>query len=258
MKNKLLVTILILITKLSIAQPGITADKIVAIVDNKIILFSDVESQYQQYIQQGAKESDDLRCDLLEQLLTQKLLVAQALLDSVEVSEDEIESELDKRIRYFSNLAGGQDKLEAYYGKSVIAIKEEFRENINQQILAQREQQQIIADIKVTPNDVRDYFNSIPKDSLPYYNATVEVGQIVIRPSVSPEIKLLAKQKLEELRQRILKGEDFSKLAKIYSEDPGSQEAGGELGFTNRGELDPNFEAAAFSLKKPGDMSEVI
>jgi peptidyl-prolyl cis-trans isomerase SurA len=193
----------------------------------------------------------------LEGLLTQKLLVAQAVLDSIVVSDDEIENELNRRIRYFSNMAGGTEKLEEYYGKSIVEIKEEFRDDIREQLLAQREQQEIIKDSKVTPSDVRAFFNSIPTDSLPYYNAEVEVGEIVIKPSVSPEVKALAREKINEMRDRVIAGEDFSKLAGIYSEDPGSRDNGGELGFTDRGDLDPAFEAAAYALKKPGDVSEV-
>jgi len=233
-------------------------DGIVAVVGNKTILLSDVETQS---LQQGSAEhpvDQNIRCQTLEGLLTQKLLVAQAALDSIQVSDDEIENELDRRIRYFAGMAGGTEKLEQYYGKSILEIKEEFRDDIREQLLAQREQQEIIKDMKATPSEVRAFFNSIPADSLPYYNASVEVGEIVIKPSVSPDVKALAREKIDELRDRAMKGEDFAKLAGIYSEDPGSRDNGGELGFTDRGDLDPAFEAAAYSLKKPGDISEVV
>lgn len=234
-------------------------DKIVGIVDDKIILLSDVESQYLQYSQQYQQTLDTkIKCEILDQMLTQKLLIAQAQIDSVVVGDDEVESELDKRVRYFSNMTGGQSKLEEYYGKSIVEIKDEFRNEIKQQLLASREQQSIITNVKVNPSEVKVYFNSIPSDSLPYYNAEVEVGVIVFYPKVSNELKELARQKIKELKERADKGEDFATLASLYSEDPGSADKGGELGFVNRGELDPAFEAAAFSLKTPGQISDVV
>ncbi len=240
------------------AQAQTIVDKVVAVVDDKIILFSDIESQYSQYIQEGEKPTPTLRCEILEQLIVQKLLVAQAILDSVEVSEDEVEGELNRRVKYFSQMAGGEENLEKYYGKSIIQIKEEFREDIKQQLLSQRMQQSIIDDVRITPADVKNFYNKIPKDSLPYYNAEVEVGEIVVYVKTSDASKQYSKQKIEDLRQRTIKGENFSALAELYSEDPGSAQQGGELGFTSRGDLDPAFEAAAYALKKTGDISPVV
>ncbi len=236
-----------------------TVDKVVGIVDDKIVLLSDIESQYLQYAQQYQQDLDaKIKCNILDQLLTQKLLIAQAQIDSVVINDDEVEGELDKRIRYFSNITGGQSKLEEYYGKSIIEIKDEFRNEIKQQLLASKEQQSIITNIKVNPSEVKAYFNSIPADSLPYYNAQVEIGEIIFYPIVSNEMKELARQKIKDLKARADKGEDFATLASLYSEDPGSVDKGGELGFVNRGELDPAFEAAAFSLKTPGQISDVV
>lgn len=232
-------------------------DGVVAVIGTNPILLSEVENQSLQYKTENS-DMKELHCQTLEALMTQTLLVHHAQLDSIVVGDDEIENELNRRIRYFSQLAGGTQRLEEYYGKSILEIKEEFRDDIKDQLLAQRKQQEIIKDVKVTPTDVRHFFNSIPKDSLPYYNAEIEVGEIVIKPSVSPEVKMLAKDKTADLRKRVLAGEDFKKLAILYSEDPGSRENGGELGITDRGELDPAFEAAAYALKKPGDVSEVV
>jgi peptidyl-prolyl cis-trans isomerase SurA len=240
------------------AQAQQIVDKVVAVVDDKIILFSEIESQYSQYVQEGEKPTPTLRCEILEQLITQKLLVAQALIDSIAVSDDEVEGELNRRVKYFSQMAGGEENLEKYYGKSIIQIKEEFREDIKQQLLSQRMQQSIIDDVRITPADVKTFFNKIPKDSLPYYNSEVEIGEIVIYVKTSEASKQFSRQKIEDLRQRAIKGESFSSLAELYSEDPGSAQQGGELGFTNRGDLDPAFEAAAYALKKPGDISPVI
>jgi peptidyl-prolyl cis-trans isomerase SurA len=234
-------------------------DKVEAIVGDKMVLLSDVQTQYQQIYQQNkGKVPDNLACSILNDIMTQKLLIIQAGIDSIDISEDDVNTELDKRIRYFTNLIGSTDKLEAYYGKSILQIKDEFRDEIRNQLLAQKEQTSIIKDIKVTPAEVQQFFNKIPSDSLPFFNASVQVGQIVIYPKVGKELKELAYQTIADLRTRIINGESFSKLASVYSEDPGSRDNGGELGFQNRTDLDPTFAAAAFALKNPGDISDVI
>lgn len=232
-------------------------DKVIAVVGDKIILYSDVEIQYQQYLTQGNTEEEEIKCKILEQLLLQKLLLEQALEDSIEVSEDEIEGEIDRRIRYFTSLIGSEDKLEEYYGKTLIEIKDEFREDIREQLLSNRMKSSITASVKITPTEVKKFFNDIPTDSLPYFNAEMEVGQIVIYPKVSKEQKQLAKEKILSIRERIENGEKFSTMAVIYSEDPGSASNGGDLGFVKRGELVSEFEAAAFSLKEK-EISKVV
>jgi peptidyl-prolyl cis-trans isomerase SurA len=239
-------------------QPQL-ADKVVGIIDDRIILMSDVEGQYLQSTYQVTSAiPPDFRCQILNSLLTEKLLVAQSLIDSIEVTDEEVESELERRIRSFSSVAGSIEKLEEYYGKSIIEMKDEFRPQVKEQLQADRERATIVTDLKVTPSDVNNFYNSIPKDSLPYYNTEIELGELVIYPKVSEAVKEYSKQKIEDLLKRIRNGEDFSKLASAYSEDPGSADKGGELGFVNRGELDPSFEAAAFALKKPNDVSDVV
>jgi peptidyl-prolyl cis-trans isomerase SurA len=240
------------------AQPQL-ADKIVGIVDDRIVQLSEVEAQYQQYVYQSPESiQPDLKCQILDQFLTDKLLVRQAELDSVKVTDDEVEQTLDMRIRNFANIAGSMEKLEQYYGKSVIEIKDEFRNDIREKLLADRERSNIVKDLTVTPSEVVVFFNKIPKDSLPYFNAELEIGQLVIMPKVNNDIRIYAKEKITGLLDRVRKGEDFGALASSYSDDPGSADQGGDLGFINRGEMDPNFEAAAFSLKNPNDISEVI
>ncbi len=243
-----------------VAQPNVVADKIVGVVDDKIILLSDIQTQIQQYRQQYKEEiPPSFACSLLDQMLTQKLLMTQALLDSVKITDEEVAGELERKIRYYSNLLGGQDQLEKYYGKSISQLKDEFQPQIREQMLATREQQSVISDVKVSPTEVKSYFNSIPADSLALYNSEVELGEIVIYATVNPEMKQAAYDRIREIRDRIVqKGESFVNLAKFYSEDPGSAPSGGELGFRSRGELDPAFEAAAFALKNPGDVSDII
>ncbi len=240
----------------SFAQP---IDKIVAVVGSNIIMLSDVESQYLQILAQGYEQDESIKCDLLEELLFQKLLVNQARLDSVEVADEQVEEELDRRLRYFIGQIGSQEKLEAYYKKSIVEIKDDFRELIKDQLLAQQMQYKITGDVKVTPSEVREYFNHIPKDSLPYINAELEIGRIVKKPIISKKEKDEARAKAEELRQRIMEGKaKMETMAKLYSEDPGSAANGGELGFFGRGNMVPEFEAIAFSLQNTKEVSEVF
>jgi peptidyl-prolyl cis-trans isomerase SurA len=239
------------------AQPKMV-DKVVGVVGDNIILLSDVEVQIQQAKAQGEVISDRLRCTIFDQLLLEKFFLAQAQLDSVYVSEDDVEAELDKRIRYFiSTSFGSQQKLEEYYGKSTADLKDDFRKDIRNQMLAEKMQGKIYGNIKTTPSDVRAFYDNIPKDSLPYFNAEIELSQIVIKPKASQEAKDYALYKANQLREEILKGGDFAIKAKLNSEDPGSKKEGGDLGFITRGEMVQEFEAGAFKLKE-GEVSEVI
>lgn len=240
-------------------EKPVLIDKIVGIVGDKVILLSDIELQYHQMqMDQQTILPADAKCALLDQMMTNKMFLEQALLDSIKVTDDEIESELDRRIRYFVNMIGSEEKLEAYYEKSIAQIKDEFRGDIKDQLLSQREQSKIYENVKVTPSEVKEFFNSIPTDSLPYYNAEVEVGQISVLPKVTPEQKESAKKKAQELLDRVKKGEDFGTLAKIYSEDPGTAEKGGDLGNVTRGQMVTEFEAAAFNLTDSMELSPVI
>ena len=239
----------------SFAQKEI--DGVRAIIGNEIILTSDIETQYQQYLAQGYTNRGEIKCRIIEDLLYQNLLLNQAKIDSLEISEQEIDSELEKRIRYFIGQVGSKEKLEEFYGKSIIEIKSEFRDLINDQLRSQRMQGSITAGVKVTPSEVKIYFNSLPKDSLPMIEAEVEISQIVIKPEISHQEKDRIKNKLLSFKERITKGEDFKVLATLYSDDPGSAKNGGELGFVGRGDLVPAFEAAAYKLK--GDeISKII
>jgi peptidyl-prolyl cis-trans isomerase SurA len=232
-------------------------DQVIAVVGNNIVLKSDLENQYYQMLQQGAEESENARCELLEELLFQKLLLHQAKLDSVIVNDSQVESEMDRRMRYFIQQIGSEEKLEEYYGKTITAIKEEFREIIRDQLLVQQVQQKITGNITITPSEVKSFFNKIPKDSLPFVNSELEVAQIVAIPKISEEAKDEARTKAEELRARVIKGESFATLAVLYSEDPGSSKRGGELGFVDRGVFVPEFEAVAFRLKI-GQISDIV
>lgn len=232
-------------------------DKILSIVGDEIILLSDVELQYEQIKMENENVSEGMKCNLLEELMTQKMFLEQANIDSLVVSEDEVEGELNRRIQYFISMIGSQERLEEYYGKSITAIKDEFRKDIRDQLLSRQMRSKIFEDVKITPSEVKAFFNKIHKDSLPYFNAEVEIGQIVFEPEISPTQRQLAIEKIEGLQERIEKGEDFGLLALIYSEDPGSTQNNGELGFVSRGEMVKEFEAAAFKLE-PGEVSEIV
>ena len=254
MKKHILIALLLLSSKIYCQK---VIDGVEAIIGNEIILTSDIETQYQQYLTQGYTNGGEIKCRIIEDLLYQKLLLNQAKIDSLEISEQEIESELEKRIRYFVGQVGSKEKLEEFYGRSIIEIKSEFRDLINDQLLSQRMQVGITAGVKVTPSEVKTYFNNLAKDSLPTVEAEVEISQIVLKPEISVEEKERIKNKLETFKERIIKGEDFKVLATLYSDDPGSAKNGGELGFVGRGDLVPAFEAAAYKLK--GDeLSDII
>ncbi|WP_143017386.1 peptidylprolyl isomerase [Catalinimonas alkaloidigena] len=239
------------------AQQKTNVDKIVAKVDNYIVLRSDVEMTYVQMLSNGEKDNGNLKCEVLENLLVSKMMLAKAEIDSVMVEDAMVEDQMTRRMQYFINQIGSQEKLEELYGKTIDQLKGELRKQVREQMIVQKMQETITADVKVTPAEVRKFFNSIPRDSLPYFSTEVEVGQIVKYPEVSKEQKQKAKEKLQDLRKRIVNGEDFAELSKTYSEDPGSAKKGGDLGWWGRGAMVPEFEGAALQLK-PGEMSPVI
>lgn len=241
------------------AQQSQVIDKIVAVVGKNIIMQSDIEEQYMQYRLQGGMKgsASSIRCEILEDMLFRKLMLNQAELDSIEVTDEQVEQEMEYRIRYFVNQLGSQEKLEKYYNKTMKEIRDELRTMIKDQKLIDEVQRKIVEGVNATPSDVREFFNNIPKDSIPMVNAQYEIAQLVKKPPITLDEKLAVKDRLYGLRSRILKGERFSTLALLYSEDPGSAKKGGELGFHGRGEFAPEFEAAAFALKD-GEISEVV
>ncbi len=258
MKKILIFVLILALTTLKLAAQDKIVDKVIAIVGEKMVLLSDVETQYQQYFMQGnVGEPQETKCSILEEMLLQNLLLNQAEIDSIEVSPEEIESEIDRRLRFFIAQIGSKEKLEEFYNKSIIEIKEEFRSSIRDQILVQKMQAKVTEDVTISPKEVQSYFNAIPKDSLPMIESEYQIGEIKITPTIGKKSKDEAKNKLIDIQKRILEGESFETLAILYSEDPGSAKDGGELGFHSRGELYPEFEAAAFKLAK-GETSEII
>ncbi len=256
----LVLTLLMLVSKTTcLAQgEGLLLEEIIARVDNRIILKSEFDFRLYQFKSEAFQQEDaDSKCKVLESMLVEKLMLAKADIDSVVVEESQVDANLEQRMQYFIQQFGSTKKLEAAYGKSVQDLKTELRPQIKEQLVSKKMQDDITAKVKITPAEIRKFFNEIPQDSLPFFPAEVEVAQIVKYAPVSKSQRTEAKRKLEEIKEKVLSGQSFEELAKIYSEDLGSRKAGGELDFRKRGELVPEYEAAATKLK-PGDMSEVV
>ncbi len=259
-KNKIIILITIILSlsfRLSAQEEGKVIDKVIAVIGDNIILKSDLEAQIVSIRAQGVLIDDKARCEMLEELLFQKLLLHQAELDSVTVTESEVESEIDRRMNYFIAQIGSEKKLEQYYKKSILEIKEEFRIIVKEQMISQRMQAKITASLLVTPKEVKAYFNELDKDSIPLIESEVEYAHILINAKESDAEKEEAKNKINSLRERIINGEEFSTLAILYSEDEGSAKNGGELGFMGRAELVPEFSVVAFKLKTKA-VSEIV
>ena len=233
-------------------------DEIIAVVGDEVVLSSDIETQYLQYLSQGYTDSEEVRCQIIEDILYQKLLVHQAKLDSTDVSEDDVNQELDSRLSSFISQLGSEEALEEYFKKSTSELKIEFYEIIYNQLLTQRMQSSITSSVSITPEEVKLFFQEMKKSSdIPVMPTTLEISQIIKIPEITLDEKSRIRKKLISFRDRIKNGEDFTVLATLYSDDTESAKNGGELGFVGRGELVPEFESAAFSLK--GDqISEVI
>lgn len=238
-----------------------TLDEIVGIVGkNRIILKSDIEVQAEALKLQNPDVGEHPECDIIEQMVLQKLLVEQAGRDSIFVSPEEVESTLENRVRYFIMQYGSKEKVEEMSGKTIYQLKDENREATEEMMLSERMQGNILESVKVTPVEVQKFYASIPVDSLPFFPATVELGQIVMDPDVSPELDTYARRKIEKIREEIVEGgAEFEIKAGIESQDPGSRDDGGLMkGITRKGgNLVTEFAVAAFKLQN-GEISPVI
>ncbi|MGC9332176.1 MAG: foldase protein PrsA [Bacteroidales bacterium] len=250
--------LLLLVSLHGFSQNQKVIDQVIAVVGNEPILLSEIETQSLQLKSQGYFGITDANCEILEEMLFQKLLLQQAKKDSIEVTSAEVENELDRRLKVFIRQLGSEQKLEEYYQKSIPEIKSDFREMIKEQMLMQRMQHQLTNNINVTPSEVRQYFNSISDDSIPVIPATYRIKQIAIYPKVSEKETQRCLDKINEIRDRILDGENFSTLAVLYSDDPGSAQKGGELGFVNRTDLVPEFASIAFDMDEDDPVSRVV
>src|SRR3954466_15326989 len=186
-------SLLLLAVRFLSAQP-IQVDKVLAIVGDNIILQSDVESQYQQMLSQSQGQTipADQRCVIFDNLLLDKLFLSQAMLDSVTTTPEEVQAELDRRIKYFISVFGSKEKLEEYYGKSIIELRDDFKEDIEKQLISDKMKAKAFSGLKVSPAEVKEFFDRIPKDSVPYFNSELELGELVMYPKVSDNQKELA------------------------------------------------------------------
>lgn len=239
---------------------GQVLDKIIAKVDNYIILESDLQKAYLEAISQAQQGMETpTRCQIFESLLINKLMMAKSEIDSVIVSEAEVIIQTDQRFSMVLQQFGGDEEtlIEAY-GKTADQLKSEIQDAVKEQMVVQKMQGVITEGLEVSPNDVRQFYGSIPNDSLPFFSAEVTVGQIVKKPEVSQAEKDKVVEQLLSIKQRILDGDaDFASMATQYSEDPVSAAQGGDLGFFKRGELAPQYEATVYELK-PGEISDPV
>jgi peptidyl-prolyl cis-trans isomerase SurA len=244
---------------LSLAQSeSEVVDKIIAKVDNYIVLESDLAVAYKDYLSRGQNSrSAESRCKVLENLIINKLLLAKAEIDSVTVPEAQVQAQLDNRMKMMVQQIGSEEKIEEYYGKSLEEFKVEIRDEVKEQMIMGEMQREITKDLEVTPNQVQKFFESIPRDSLPFYSTQVQVGQIVRKPKMSKEAKDNIKARLNGLRGRIKDGEKFEDIARLYSQEPGAKQTGGNIGYFERGQLAPEYEATALRLK-PGEISQPV
>jgi peptidyl-prolyl cis-trans isomerase SurA len=260
MKKLQLSILFSVIACLCFAQPKkVLADKIVATVGDKIVLKSDVDNNIIDMQRQGISVPDNAQCLVIEQALGIKALVLQAEKDSLPVSDEEVEAEIDNRLRYFIGQYGSKEAVEQIAGKSMYQLKEDFKQQIKEQKLAQAMRNKIIEDVKITPAEVKMYYESIPTDSLPYYETELEVGQIILYPKASKELENYAIDQLKEFKAQVESGsKKFETLASLYSDDPGSKQNGGRYEINrNEKQWDPIFIAKVFTLKE-GQISNVF
>lgn len=260
MRSAILGSILLVTGIISRAQEteGFVVDKIIGKVDNYIVLKSELDKAYQEYVSNGGRPGEETRCQYLALLLRNKLMMAKAETDSIVVSDSDVDANTKQRMdMILAQYGGSQEDLEKKFGKTFEQFRIELRDQVREQMVISEMQRHLTKGITVTPAEVRRFFNKIPKDSLPFFSAEVEVAQIVRVAKVSNTQKEITKRELIDIRNRILAGEDFGTLARKYSSDPSVTVNGGDMGFVGRGVMVPEFEAMSFKLK-PGEISMPI
>ncbi len=254
MKKRILFTACaFLFTVLAFAQPSkVNADRIIGIVGNKIVLKSDVDDRLLDMQRQGAQIPANGKCFVMQDLMGTKTLVLQAEKDSLPVTDEEVEGDIDNKIRQYIGQFGGKDELEKVAGKTVYQLKEDMRDPIKDQKLAMAMRNKIVDGIRITPNEVRNYFLKIPTDSLPFYETEVEIGQLIVFPKASREAEDYCKEQLNEYKTAIESGKkDFKQAAAQYSDEPGAKERFGQMEINReQKDIDPTFMAKAFTLKE--------
>ena len=249
---------LLLTTGLSAQKyPGGLVDKTVAVVGNEVILVSDIEGEVQQMQAQGRSSDRDMRCTLLERMMENKIFLMQARIDSLTVNYDMVDGELSNRIDQYRTYLGGDEELEKYFGKPLYKLRQEWRQMFEDQSLIQSEQGEIAGRVQeVTPYDVQQFLDTVSTEDLPVVPIKYQLSQICIYPD-REAAAMAVKERLLSLRERVIRGEKFSTLARIYSEDPGSALRGGELGMASKSIFWPAFSDAAMALR-PGVISQIV
>ncbi|MEP7258087.1 MAG: peptidylprolyl isomerase [Flavitalea sp.] len=259
MKNTFLIAVLSLLAFPLFAQHKVVADKIIGIVGDKVILQSDITNALVDIQRQGGQAPPNAECMIMEQQLTLKALVMQSEKDSLVVGDEEIEALLDNQIRGFVNSYGSKEALEEIAGRTVYQIKEDFRQNFKERKLMEKMRDKIVEGIKITPQEVKAYYDKIPVDSLIFIESEVEIGELVVYPKASRDLEKLAMDDLADFKSQIESGKaKFEALASLYTDDPGSKTTGGQYTI-NRTEktFDPTFISQAFRLKE-GQISPVF
>ena len=233
-------------------------DEVVASVGDDAILSSDIEYQYGQAMIEGVNFNGDMKCNILEQLLVQRMMLNQAKIDSVEVKDNEVMQQVDARLNYFTQQVGGQDKLEEYFKKPILQLRRDQMEAVRTQMITQKMQSSITKDVKITPSDVRKYYSRLGEDSIPYVSTQYEVEQIVVYPEIEQSEIDRIKERLRDFQRQVAEGRDFATLAVLYSEDPGSASRGGDLGWYSKSGFVPEFSAVAFNMHEKGKVSKIV
>ena len=255
----LLLTLFFSLTGVSLHAQNNIIDEVVWVVGDEAILKSQVEEQYRSMQYDGQKIDGDPYCVIPEQIAIQKLFMHQAKLDSITVSDAQVFQEVERKLNYFIANIGSKEKVEEYFNKPMSELREEMAEMVREQGIVQEMQRQLVKDIKITPSEVRRFFSGLPSDSIPYIPTQVEVQIITINPKIPQQEIDNIKARLREYSERVTKGEtEFSTLAILYSEDPGSARMGGELGFMGRAQLVPEYADVAFNLNDPKKVSKIV
>lgn len=233
-------------------------DQIVAVVGSNPILKSDIESTVIQKMASGVTTAGDMKCEVLEELLEQRLLLAEAELDTtIIVSDSQINQNMDRRMQYFLDNFGSEKEVEKFFKKPVGQLRAEMSETIKEQLKTEQMQGKIMQKVSATPAEVRQYFRQLPQKDVPEIPSYFEYAQITVLPKITEQEDLAVKAKLRDFKKRVENGDNFAALAVLYSEDPGSARNGGEMDYLGRAMLDPAFATEAFSLK-PGQVSKVV
>lgn len=257
LRNALLLGTIITGQQVSNAQDKVI-DQIVAVVGSNPILKSDIETAAIQMQAQGMSTQGDMKCEILEELLEQKLLLAEAELDTtIIITDNQINQQMDRRMNYFIENIGSEKEVEKYFNKQIVQLKAEMGETIKEQLKTDQMKSKIISKVTTTPSEVKQFLRQMPQKEVPEIGPQLEYAQVSVLPAITEKEDLEVKAKLREFKKRVENGDNFATLAILYSDDPGSARNGGEMDYVGRAMLDPAFASEAFNLK-PNQVSKVV